>query len=103
MAIELVTGWTEELLYTLKNNGVAVSLSGATVVLVARDSADNLLTLSGTVSVPGESTGQVQFAPAPSDITSANSPYRVRFKVTAADGRISYFPNKEPERWIVKL
>jgi len=103
MAIELVTGWTEELLYVLKNNGVAVSLSGATVALVARDSADNPLTLSGAVSVVDESTGQVQFAPALGDITKTHSPYRVRFKVTAADGRISYFPNKEPERWIVKL
>lgn len=100
--IYLVEGWTGDVDYALKADGVAFDLTGATVEMKAFDKANVALAFAGTTSVTDAPGGNVRFSPASSDLTAVQSPLSVRFKVTLAGGKIVFFPNGGPELWIVK-
>ena len=102
MPIELVAGWTEEISYTLSDDGVAVNLSGATVTIEATNAYDKGISLAGTVTVTDEAGGVVQFAPAVGDISGTGQPYYIRFKIVASDGKISHFPSGAREKWSIR-
>jgi len=101
MAIELAAGWTEEITYTLSDDGTAVNLSGCTVTIQAKDATGTALTFTGTVAVTDASNGVIEFSPAAGDISTTGQPYSVRFKVVASDGKISYFPSGTGEKWTI--
>lgn len=99
--IEVVEGWTGPLDFTLKGDGVAVDLTGCTVLLQLWDLADAAITLAGTTAIVSAVLGQVRFSPAAADLTKARSPIKGRFKVTDGAGKITYFPNGDADRWVV--
>lgn len=100
MALALVEGWTGNIDYRLKADGLTVDLTGATVELTARDNVGAVVTMTGVTTIPDELTGHVRFAPATGDLVSSKSVYSIRFKVTSG-GKVTYFPNGEPEKWNV--
>lgn len=94
-------GWTEPIAYTLYADGAIYNLTGATVTLRAWDYAGNPLTLSGSVVVTSASLGQLEFRPASGDLLAANSPMKVRFRVSLG-GYVFDWPNAEAETWVVR-
>lgn len=104
MAESLVSGWTEDIDYIMKTDGSALDLSGMTVAIVARKTNGTEITLSGTLTVTDATNGIVRFAPAAGDILLATATeYRVRWKVTDATSKVSYFPNADAERWVIRI
>jgi len=103
MAIDIVSGWTEDVDYILKVDGVALDLTNMTVAIVARKPSGSEITLTGTLTITDAANGVVRFSPAVADIALATtSSYHVRWKVTDSGGKISYFPNAEAEEWTVR-
>lgn len=103
--LELVDNWTGALDFQLLADGQPVIVSssnGEVVSLVLRTRLGSPVTPGGTVSLLASSTGGVRYTPSSSDFLAANSPYRARFKVTDGAGRIVYFPNGEPQTWLVR-
>lgn len=98
----LVEGWTDPVDCILKADGVALNLTGITVAMLAYDRANTLLTLTGTVSVPSAATGQVRFTPAATDLLNANSPMKVRWKLTDGAGKVRFIPNADADKWTVR-
>ena len=101
MALNLVDGWTERIIYTLRINGAAADLTGKTVTLLAYGTDRQALTL-GTVGVVSEVDGTVFLDPnLPNGIRGTNSPYNIRWKVTDSQGRSAFFPSVGNEVWTV--
>lgn len=102
MSIDLVEGWTGPLVYVLKVDGVAQDLTDMTVTLIARDAHDELLSLKGTLAVTDAESGEVTFSPASGDIRLRTSPMRVRWKVVDENTKVVFFPNANPEDWVIR-
>ena len=102
MAIELTAGWTEEITYTLSDDGTAVNLSGCTVTIQAKDATGAALTFTGSVAVTDEANGVVAFSPGANDIATTGQPFYIRFKVVASDDDVSYFPSADAEKWTIR-
>jgi hypothetical protein len=103
MTINLVEGWTAPIDYTLKADGVAVNVTGCTVVLKLRDRHGTAIALAGTLAVVSASAGHVAYSPGAAELLFASSPYSARFQVTDSGGKIAYFPNGgTPEQWKVE-
>lgn len=100
----IVEGWTEPVLYSLKYSPAGIvtafPLAGCTVEFEAWDQFNAAITLTGTTDVVDEDTGSVSFTPAAGDILATNSPMKVRWKVTTPSG-IAFFPNGAAEIWTV--
>lgn len=94
MHVSIVTGWTEPLDWELRNEGVAVDLTGCTPELVVRDGAAEL-ELDGVASLPNAAGGRVRFAPAEGDFEAVGR-FAYRWRITDATGKVSYFPNEAP-------
>lgn len=101
MSLYLVEGWTGGIDYTLKADDTAYDLTGCSVQIVAYDKNNTLLTLTGSMSIVSAVAGSVRFSPGAGDILASNSKMHVRFKVTRSDSKIVFFPNGEPEEWII--
>jgi len=100
--INLVEGWTGNIDYQLKADGIAVNLNGLTVSIVARKQDGAAITLTGTLTITDEPTGKVRFAPGATDILAASSPCQVRFKVTDGFSKVTYFPSGGAEQWNIR-
>jgi baseplate upper protein BppU len=98
MTVELVEGWTGDLDFVLKANGVALDLTGMTVELILRKPDGTTIDTAGDTSVPDPAAGKVRYAPDSADLVAANSPLMARWKVTNA-GKVVYFPAGSPDRW----
>ena len=98
----LVEGWTDPIDCILIADGSALNLTGITVAVVAYDASNAPLTLTGSVSIPSASLGQVRFSPSAGDLVNSKSPMRIRWKLTDGAGKIRYVPNAEPDRWNVR-
>ena len=98
MALDLVEGWTERIRYTIIADGVAVNLAGKTVELLVYDKRESLKSMAGDVDVETAASGLVYFDPDVNDLKHAESPYVIRWKVTAS-GVSAFFPSEAPEQW----
>lgn len=103
--LSVAEGWTGLLgPFTLKVDGVALNLTGMTVTLMLRKAAGDV-TPGGTLTVLNQSSypGQVTYAPVAADFDFSASgnitrqPYKLRFKVVDAGGKIVYFPNGDAD------
>ena len=106
MALNLVEGWTDDIPYDLKKTNSsgtsAFDLTGSTVAITMRDAAGNILSPTGTLTVTSAAAGSVSYAPGVGELLASLSPISVRFKVTRSGGKISYFPSRSPEKWVIK-
>jgi hypothetical protein len=100
---EIPVGTTKVQTFTLKSKATAdaaaaaVDLTGASIELEVEDVTGATVTLGGTASIVTASAGTVQYAP---DGAESAGIYHVRWKVTAADGKIEYYPrDKLPSVW----
>jgi len=99
--IEVVQGWTGPIDMQLKADGVAVDLTGMTVVLILKDKDGTSVDTAGDVSILDAATGKVRYLGDPTDLVAANSPFRARWQVTDGAGRVVYFPSGPPDVWKV--
>lgn len=101
--LDVVEGWTQELgPFTLLVNGVAVDLTGMTVLLLLFDNVGNPIAYTGTTRVDATpTTGRVYYTPAASDLSAARGPIDVRWKVTDGAGTVVFFPNAAADQIFV--
>jgi hypothetical protein len=93
--VEIVEGWTDEIgPFTLKADDVAVDLTGLTVELIIRSKNGALVETTSDARVDDDpTTGQVYWTPDAADLSYADSPYAIRWKVTDGDGNVVFFPS----------
>lgn len=100
--LQLTEGWTELLgPFILKNDGVALNLTGFTVSLSLRGTNGVLVPiLASQITVdPLQSTtgaGKVYYRPVAGNIKAVYSPYTIRWKVVDSAGDVIYVPNGVP-------
>lgn len=76
--------------------------TGLTVDLILRDRVGALVNVTGEVNWLVAANGTVRYQPAVTDLKADNSPYSARFKVTDSNSDDAYYPNGEPDKWIVR-
>jgi baseplate upper protein BppU len=98
--MSIVEGWTGALPFTLKTDGDPFDLTGMAVEIVLKNRSGSIVKQSSSgITVTGSTAGQLTYSPATSSgdlFLASNTPYRVRFKVTAL-GKSVFFPNDEEE------
>jgi hypothetical protein len=80
----------------------AADLTGLTLGIRVIDRAGGRVPVSGKASIVTAASGSVKFEPAASDFRAAGSPYAVTWTVTDSNSDEAWYPNKEPEWWIVR-
>jgi len=96
---DLVEGWTGALPFRLDADDDPVDLTGMTVQIVVADCHRRAVldTTEGITSTGNTTGGVVAYAPSSSSGSSrfvtTRSPYRIRFRVTDALGKVVFFPN----------
>ena len=98
---EVEQGWSGSLPFTLYADNVAVDLSGLTVTGIVHTRRGTVVSTTGKVTVTGSTSGVVTWTPAATDLTAANSPYTVRFKVVDLTSATVYFANGEADKLVV--
>jgi hypothetical protein len=97
--VSIVEGWTAALPFTAEADGVGFDLTGLTVAIVLKNSELTIVKESSSgITVTDSTAGEWQYEAATSSgdlFLSAQSPYRLRLKVTDAFGKLAYFPNDE--------
>lgn len=99
---DIVEGWTGDLDFQLKADGVIVNLTGLTVELVLTDRDGVAVTTTGNITVFDAANGKVRYIPDAADLDDAKSPYRARWKVTDGTGKIVFFPNGVGDVYVVR-
>lgn len=104
MSIFVVSGQTAPIDYQCKADGANYNLTGCTVTIDAVKLSGAAAPFHGdAVDITDAAAGKVRWTPGDtSDLASADSMYRIRFKVVRGDGKIEYFPNIQREDWIVQ-
>lgn len=99
---EITSGWTDELEFILKLEGVPIPLTGWTITIVIHDSLGVLRVPGGTLVVdPNQvgNPGKLTYKPVAADFTfqsegaSSRQPYKIHFKVVDGPGDVVTFPN----------
>ena len=98
---EVVEGWSDDLPFTLKADGVAIDLTSLTVTGVLHDRRGTAVSTTDKVAVSGTTSGEVTYTPASSDLKASGSPYYLRFKVVDASTQIVYFANGAADTLVV--
>ena len=107
---EVPEGTTAALLFQLRNVTVDPNTleeteapfdgTGMTLEIVMKDR--NGVDVSPTIDWEDATISKVRVSPAEGDLLQSGSPYRVRFKITDATGKVFFYPTtKEPDSWIV--
>ena len=99
---DLVEGQTAPVDAQLTNRSVVPDLTGSTPELVLKGSDGSTVTTSGKVAWIDATQAQIRFSPSAGDLLAAKSPYAARWKVTDGGGKIAYWPDDEPDRWVVR-
>jgi hypothetical protein len=100
--VEIVEGWTDEIgPFTPKADDVAVDLTGLTVELILRSKTGALVETTSDARVDDDpTTGKVYWTPDAADLSAAQSPYTLRWKVTDDSG-VVFFPNGRADELVV--
>jgi hypothetical protein len=101
---EVVEGWTGRLAWQLTLNGAAVDADAADLTLselflTGRDGT--VVATDGDFGWLVAADGTVYYLADADDFVANKSPYRIRWKVTDADGKVVFFPNAEPDEIVV--
>jgi hypothetical protein len=80
----------------------AAVLTGLTLGILVTDRTGASVNVSGKASVVTAASGTVKFEPDVNDFKAANSPYRVTWTVTDGNSDVAWYPNREPESWVVR-
>ena len=80
----------------------AVVGTGLTLGLTVVDRNGNAVVLTGDVSWSVAASGIAKYEPDAEDLKASGSPYSARWTVTDGNSDVAYYPNKEPEKWIVR-
>ena len=99
--VAIVEGWTGNMDFQLKEDGVPANLGGDTMVVEARDRTYAPVTLTGDLTVISATDGKVRINPDTGDFLAAKSPYTLRFKRTMLSG-VVFYPNDEAVRLDVR-
>lgn len=99
--ISIVEGWTAPIKVTLLVDSQPVDLTGLTVKIVLKNAEGTIVkdTTEG-ITITGSTAGQVEYAPATSSgdlFLSAQTPYKVRFRVTDALSKSYFHPSDEED------
>lgn len=86
----IVEGWTAPMDAQLKLRGVAFDASGMTVTAVIHDKDGRAVTVSADWLAQASAT--TRMTPNAGDFRVALSPYRLRYKVVDAGGKVAFFP-----------
>ena len=97
----VVEGWTSPIDIDLRDDGAIPSgtLAG-TIELILKDSSGTQLPFTGDVSIQDATNWRVRVNPDAADFVAGI--YRGRVKVTDGTGKIAFFPNSEPDIWVVR-
>jgi hypothetical protein len=99
----IVEGETKRLTFTLQADGAAFVGTGFTLSdLVITGSDNSSVDTTGDFGWVSAAAGTVYYDPDSTDFVAIKSPYRVRFKVTAGDATVKYFPSGNPDEIVVK-
>ena len=99
----IAAGTTSTFYFQLLNEGVPIDLTDFTVTLLLAGSDGVAISPAGTLTVLAGSNGVVSYAPAVVDISTALSPFKVRWVLTEDTGIVSYIPNAYRDEWDVTL
>ena len=102
--VELTEGWTQEVgPFTLRGDGIPVSLIGLTVTLHLRpwNRAGLYTEVAGDIRVAELTdvlaSGQVYYKPDADDISATVGDYAMKWMVVDGAGDKVFFPNAEPD------
>jgi hypothetical protein len=93
--VKVVEGWTDELgPFTLLSDGVALDLTGKSVVFHLRDKNGVVVAFTGTTRIDGTPTsGKVYYKPTMTDLLSGKSPYEYHWQVTDGFSNVVFYPS----------
>ena len=98
---DVVVGWSAAIDVDLRNDGqIPTSNLVGTAAFIFRDTAGNLITFNGSVSILDAVNWRVRILPAAGDFSTAGV-FKARISVTDQSGRVAYFPNGTADIWIV--
>lgn len=102
----LVEGETKPVDVTLYDgegtSKAAIVGTGLIVTMTLRDRGGALVPVNGNVAWLVAANGTVRYSPAVTDLKAEGSPYQARFKVTDSGLLDAFYPNGEPDKWIVR-
>lgn len=102
----LVEGETKPIDATLYDGDgasrTAIDGTALTLAIVVHDRNGSLVPTSGTASFRTAASGTVRYEPVATDFRAANSPYTARWKVTDTNSDDAFYPNGEPEKWVIR-
>jgi hypothetical protein len=101
MSLEIVAGWTGPVDFALKSDGAPINLAGITVTMLLNGNDGVSVDTVGDVAVLDPVAGTVRYIPDASDLSSAKSPYRARFRLTDGTGAVVYVPSSGRDVWKV--
>lgn len=78
-------------------------ISGFTVEIEIKGSDGVAVTTATKASILTPATAIVRYTPAANDFAASKSPYLARWKVTDGGGFIAFFPDEDPDKWVVRL
>lgn len=103
---EFVEGETKPITPTLYDgsgsSATAIDGTGLTLSLVVVDRNGNTVPITGDVSWSTQASGIAKYEPDETDLKASGSPYAARWAVTDGNSDVAYYPNQEPERWVVR-
>lgn len=99
---EIVEGWTGRLTFVLKEDGAAMNGTGITVsALDIIDKEGTVVNTAGDFGWVTAAAGTVYYDPDAADFTADKSPYRVRYQLTDASGKVVWHPDGKPDQILV--
>lgn len=101
MKFEIVAGWTESLDFDLLADGDTPegTLDGD-IELILKKADGTQMDTTGDVAIQDATTWRVRYTPDTGDLVAGT--YRGRFKRTSVAGKVSYFPSKAWDDWIIR-
>lgn len=80
----------------------AANLTGLTLGILIKDRRGADVPVSGKATIVTAADGAVKFEPAVTDFKAAASPYTATWTVTDGNSDVAWYPNQQPEKWVVR-
>lgn len=95
-AFTVTDGMTKPIRFVLKADGVALNLTGSSILLHMQGGNGVVIDTTGKVTVSSPQAGEVDFAPAAGDFVAAQFYVLAKFRVTDAAGKVDFYPRGKP-------
>ena len=100
----VVEGQTEPIDVQLLADSRPVDLTGATPTLVLRDKDGTAVdTSGGAITILDAPAGKVRYSPPPALFEATRSPYAARWRIVDSAERVSFWPDRAADPWVVGL